>query len=171
MGWVMSRVKTILIAGAFATAALAPLNAHAANDSDTFTVSANVVATCQITANDLDFGDYNPVAAANVDAATTISLTCTNGTAYNVGLNLGAGVGASTATRYMSDAGAAHTLGYTLYQNAGRTTLWGSSIGSNTRAGTGTGSAATIDVFGRIAMNQTVPSGSYSDTITVTVTW
>ncbi len=108
--------------------------------------------------------------AANVDAATTLSVRCTNGTAYNVGLNLGGGAGASTATRYMVD-GSSNTLGYTLYQNAGRTTLWGTTVGSNTRSGTGTGNAVTIDVFGRIPMNQTAPTGNYSDTITVSVVW
>ncbi|QGZ93832.1 Csu type fimbrial protein [Terricaulis silvestris] len=167
----MARVITILIAGAFATAVLAPMNAHAGTDTDTFTVTANVLATCEIVANDLDFGDYNPVAASNLDAATTLSLTCTNGTSYNVGLDLGEGTGASTATRYMADSGDTYFLGYTLYQNAGRTTLWGANVGSNTLAGSGTGSAATIDVYGRVPMTQTVPSGNFSDTITVTVTW
>jgi spore coat protein U-like protein len=151
--------------------AFAPVSARAGTDSDTFTVSANVLATCEIVANDLDFGDYNPIAAANLDAATTLSVTCTNGAGYNIGLDLGEGAGASTAARHMANSGDTHFLGYTLYQNPGRTTLWGASIGSNTRAGTGTGSAATIDVYGRIPMSQTVPSGSYSDTITVTVSW
>lgn len=167
----MARARTILIAGALAAAALAPFNAHAGTDTDTFTVSANVIATCDVVANDLEFGDYNPVTAANLDVATTMSLTCTNGTAYNVALDLGAGTGASTATRYMANGGGTDFLGYTLYRNAGRTQLWGSTIGTNTLSGTGAGTAANIDVFARIPMNQAVPSGSYTDTITVTVSW
>lgn len=168
----MFSLKQILMgATAIAVCALTPATAHADSTTDTFVVSAHVVSSCEVVADDLSFGDYNPVTAANVDAATTLSVTCTNGTGYNVGLNLGGGAGASTATRYMVDGGAAHSLGYTLYQNAGRTTLWGTSVGSNTRAGTGTGSAATINVYGRIPMNQTVPSGNYSDTITVSVSW
>jgi spore coat protein U-like protein len=167
----MARVKAILIAGAFAAAAFAPLNAHAGTDTDTFTVSANVISTCDIIANDLEFGDYNPVTAANLDAATTLSLTCTNGTAYNVALNIGTGTGASTATRYMANGGGTDFLGYTLYRNAGRTQLWGSTIGADTLSGTGSGAAANIDVFARIPMNQAVPSGEYTDTITVTVSW
>lgn len=167
-GRTMLRVKRLLIGGAFCAAALAPANAWASDDTDSLTVSAHVVATCEITANDLDFGDYNPVVASNLDAATTVSLTCTNGTSYAVGMSLGDNVGSTVATRYMDDNNS-HMLGYTLYQNAGRTTLWGAS--SNTLAGTGTGSAATINVYGRIAMNQTVPTGNYSDTIVVTVTW
>ncbi len=141
----------------------------AQTDTDQFTVSATVLASCEVTANDLDFGDYNPVAASHLDAATTLSVTCTNGTPYEVGLNLGGGGGASTATRYMANGG--ENLGYTLYQDSGRTTLWGASAGDDTLAGVGTGAAATIDVFGRVPMLQAVPAGAYQDTITVTVTW
>lgn len=143
--------------------------AFADDDTDTFTVSANVLATCEVTANDLAFGDYDPVAPSNLDAATTLSVTCTNGTPYNVGLDLGVGGGAATATRYMVNGG--DTLGYTLYRNALRTQLWGETIGANTLSGVGTGSAATIDVYGRVPMQQAAPSGAYQDTITVTVTW
>ncbi len=166
-----SKPRNILAVLAAAACLAAPGLAHADSTTDTFTVSAHVVSSCEVIANDLDFGDYNPVVAANVDAATTLSVTCTNGTDYNIGMNLGDGAGASTATRYMVDAGAAHALSYTLYQNAARTTLWGTTVGTNTRAGAGTGSAATIDVYGRIPMSQTAPSGNYSDTITVSVTW
>lgn len=167
----MKSVKQILVAAtALAGATLAPAVAHADSASNSFTVSAHVVSSCEVTANDLNFGDYNPVAAANVDAATTLSVRCTNGTAYNVGLDMGAGSGASPATRYMADS-SSNALAYTLYQNAGRTTLWGTTVGTNTRSGTGTGNAVTIDVYGRIPMNQTAPTGNYSDTITVSVVW
>lgn len=164
----MTRVKKILIAAAFTALVCAPLNARADDDTDSFTVSANVVATCEVTADDLDFGAYNPITASHLDAATTLSLTCTNGTGYSVGLSLGDGASATVNTRYMDD-GDTHLLAYTLYQNAGRTLLWGSS--SNTKSGTGTGTAVVIDVFGRVPMNQTVPAGAYEDTIVVTVTW
>lgn len=150
-------------------AALCSGVAFADDDTDSFTVSATVLATCDITANDLAFGNYNPIAAAHLDAATTLSVTCTNGTTFNLSLDLGGGSGASTATRYMVSGG--DTLGYTLYRNAGRTQLWGQTIGTNTLAGTGTGSAATIDLYGRVPMQQASPAGAYSDTITVTVTW
>jgi len=156
-------------AGLAALVLFAPGPAIAGDDTDTFTVTANVLATCEITANDLDFGDYNPVAATNLDASTTLSLTCTNGTPYQVSLDLGDGAGASAAQRYMVNGG--DSLGYTLYRNAGRTLVWGETLGADTLAGTGTGSAAAIDIFGRVPMQQAAPAGAYSDTITVTVTW
>lgn len=141
--------------------------AYADDDTDSFTVSATVLATCDVAANDLDFGDYDPIVAAHLDAATTLSVTCTNGTAFNIGLDLGAG--ATPSVRLMADG--ANTLSYTLYRDASRTQLWGQTIGSNTRTGTGTGTAATIDLYGRVPMQQTAPSGDYEDTVTVRVTW
>lgn len=163
----MRSVKFIVVA--LAAACVLAGAAYADDDTDTFTVGATVLATCDVTANDLAFGNYDPIAASNLDGATTLSITCTNGTAYNVSLNLGVGAGATTATRYMVNG--ANTLGYTLYRNSLRTQLWGETIGSNTLSGVGTGSAATIDVYGRVPMQQAAPGGDYEDTITVTVTW
>lgn len=157
-----------LIAFSAALAALFGV-ARADEDTDSFTVSATVLATCEIAANDLAFGAYDPVAAAHLDAATTLSVTCTNGTPYTVALDLGGGLGATTAARRMING--ADTLNYTLYRDAARTQLWGQTIGVDTLAGTGAGSAATINLYGRVPMLQTAPSGAYEDTITVKVEW
>ncbi len=141
--------------------------AHADDDTDTFVVSATVLATCEVSANDLEFGDYDPVAAAHLDAETTLSVTCTNGTPYQVALELGPG--ATTAARRMADG--SEILTYALYRDQSRTLLWGQTNGSNTLAGTGDGNPATIDVYGRVPMRQTAPAGEYEDTVTVKVEW
>ena len=62
-------------------------------------------------------------------------------------------------------------LSYALYQDSGRSTNWGNVVGTSTLAGTGTGSAVGVTVYGRITANQQAALGSYSDTITVTVTY
>lgn len=141
--------------------------AYADDDDDTFQVTARVLATCEVNAQDLNFGDYDPIAASNLDAATTLSLTCTNGTPYELSMSVGGGE--STAARYMRDG--AEQLAYVLYQDPGRTTLWGVNGGVDTLDGTGTGAPVTIDIYGRVPMQQTAPAGDYADTITVTVTW
>lgn len=163
----MRRILTrMCLAAAFATA---PSMAYAGTDTDTFDVTATVLATCDVNAQDLAFGNYDPVAASHLDAATTLSVTCTSGTSYQIGLSLGGGGGASTATRYMTQGG--DTLSYTLYQDSGRTTLWGETLSTDTLTGVGTGSSAVVNVYGRIPMQQASPAGAYSDTIQVTVTW
>lgn len=163
----MSRSLIALIAAA----ALTPCAAYAAgSDTDSFEVTATVVASCEVTASDLAFGAYDPVAASHLDADTSLSVTCTNGTPYHVGLSLGDGAGASMATRRMTKSGASATLNYVLYQDDQRSVLWGAS-GADRLAGTGDGTPDTIDVYGRIPMQQAAPSGSYDDTIVVTVSW
>lgn len=62
-------------------------------------------------------------------------------------------------------AGADH-LGYELYSDAARANLWTT---ATLVAGTGTGTAQTINVYGRIAALQNVPAGAYADVVVATV--
>lgn len=143
--------------------------ARAGTASDSFQVTATVPDSCIVDANDLAFGNYNPLSGSVLNGSTTLNVTCTSGTGYNVGLNQGAGPGATVAARKMSNGG--NSLVYSLYQEASYSSVWGNSIGSNTVSNTGTGAVQTLTVYGQIAASQSVPPGSYSDTITVTVTF
>lgn len=141
----------------------------AATASTSFAVTATVNASCSISANPLAFGGYDPFSASPNDALTTLSATCTATTPYTVGLNAGTGSGATVATRKMTSS--SNTLNYSLYQDAARTTVWGSTIGTDTVAGTGIGTAQSLTVYGRIPASQNVPAGNYNDTIIVTITY
>nr|WP_230463626.1 spore coat U domain-containing protein [Burkholderia ubonensis] len=130
------------------------------------TVTATVDATCQITTTPLAFGTYT---GAQTDATSTVSVTCTNTTPYNVGLDAGLAPGATVTTRAMSITGA--SLPYSLFQDAGRTVNWGNTVGTDTVAGTGNGSTQALTVYGRLAAGQLVTPGAYTDTITATITY
>jgi spore coat protein U-like protein len=167
MGVVMLRS---FLALSFA-AALAPCAAFAAgSDADSFEVTATMLASCEVSASDLAFGNYDPVTASHLDADTSLSVTCTNGTPYHVGLSLGDGAGASMAERRMTKSGDTETLSYVLYQDDQRSVLWGTT-GADRLSGTGDGTPNTIDVYGRVPMQQSAPAGTYDDTIVVTVSW
>jgi spore coat protein U-like protein len=142
----------------------------AATTSTTFQVTATVASACTVSANNLAFGTYVQTAGVNTDATTTVTVNCSLSTGYNIGLDEGTGTGATVSDRIMSD-GSSNELNYTLYSNALRTTLWGNTVGSDTVSGTGLGVAHTV--YGRVFSDQsdTAPVGSYSDTITVTVTY
>lgn len=140
--------------------------ALAATATTTFQVTATVLGTCLISANNLAFGNYS---GTQVDGTTTLSVTCTNTTTYNVGLDAGTGSGATVSNRKMT--GGSETLDYALYSNSGRTTNWGNTVGTDTVSGTGNGSAQTLTVYGRIAASQYPAPASYSDTITATITY
>ena len=89
--------------------------------------------------------------------------------AYNSGLNAGIGAGATIATRKMSSGGS--TIDYTIYRNSGRTQVWGTTIGTNTVSAIGSGATQTHTVYGRVPAQSTPAPSTYSDTITVTVTY
>jgi len=132
-----------------------------------FPVTVNVPPDCSISAADLVFGTYS---GAQLDAQSQISLTCTSGTAWNVGLNQGTFAGATVTTRQMSGPGAS-SMSYSLYRNSGRTQNWGNTVGTDTLSGTGSGSAQAVSVFGRVPASQNLPAGSYQDTIIATITF
>lgn len=136
-------------------------------DTTTFHVMVNVPPSCSVAASNLNFGNYNMV---QLDAATTVTTTCTSGSPYNIGLNQGVAAGATVANRMMSGPGA-NRLNYSLFSNTARTTNWGDTVGTDTVPATGTGAAQTFSVFGRIPGSQPQPPGTYSDTITVTLTF
>jgi len=133
----------------------------------TFGVSATVQSTCLISATALAFGTYTGAVA---NSTSTVSVTCTNTTPYNVSLNAGTATGATVTTRKMTGPSSA-TLNYAMYSNSGMTTNWGQTIGTDTVTGTGNGSSQAITVYGQVPAGQYVTPGSYADTITATVTY
>lgn len=156
---------------AIAVACLLPFvnAAHAATTTSNFTVQVTITASCTInSAATLNFGSQG-VLAANVDQTSTIQVQCTNTTPYNIGLDAGTGSGATVAVRKMTSGGA--TVNYTLYSDSGRTTVWGNTVGTDTVAATGNGAAQAYTVYGRVPSQTTPAPGTYTDTITVTVTY
>lgn len=151
--------------------ALAPNSAIASTTvSTTMAVTATVASDCTVTANPLAFGSY---AGTALNVSTTISVTCTNTTPYNVGLTQGNGSGASVTNRLMTNTatGSTQTLGYQLLSGSYNGTNWGNTSATNWVTGNGTGAAQTLTVYGVVPANQFPTPGSYADTITVQVTY
>lgn len=138
------------------------------SSSGTKAASATVSVSCTVSAATLNFGSYSSLGTA-VDAASTVSVTCSSGSAYTVGLSAGNGSGATVAARKMTSGG--NTVTYSLYRDSGRSQVWGTATGTDTAGGTGTGSAVNHTVYGRVPVQSTPPAGSYSDTVVVTVTY
>jgi spore coat protein U-like protein len=159
----------MLILGA-ATAGIA----DAATTTTTFAVTATVQSTCSATATPLAFGAYTP-GAGPLAQNSTISVKCTKSTPYTISLNKGTTAGGTVAQRLMAAPGG--TLQYNLYTSATFASVFGDgTLGSVTVPGTGAGlaTAHTVTVFGQLldsAFNQATVPGSYTDTITVTVTY
>lgn len=141
----------------------------AATTTGNLLVNATVNAACifgNITS--VNFGNYTGV---QNDATGTIEVNCTNGTAYTVSLGPGTGPSATTTNRLMTGVPSATTLAYALYRDPGRTQNWGNVIGTDTVAGTGSGAVQTLTAYGRIVAGLTPLSGSYNDTVLITITY
>ncbi|MYM31272.1 fimbrial major subunit CsuA/B family protein [Duganella sp. CY15W] len=163
----------VALATAFGAALLPVLSGAAVysngSKTTTFDVTLKIIADCTIAANTLDFGQSQGVLATAVNVNTTLNVTCTNTTPYNIGLNAGTGTGSTTAARLMSGTGAnTSTVAFNLFQAAG-TTNWGNTQGTDTKSGTGTGSSQTITVYGNIPAQATPQPDTYKSTITATV--
>jgi spore coat protein U-like protein len=147
----------------------------AGSASDNLAVSASIASNCTIDASaGLAFGAYDPIVANKSSDLTgdgSISVICTNGSAVTIELDGGQnedGAAPAAPARRMADG--ANFLSYTLYSDAGLSTLWATGAAVDVDD-TGTGVASSHTVYGSVAQDQNVPVGSYSDTVSATVTF
>jgi spore coat protein U-like protein len=173
---IMKHGRWILGAATVAALAVGALVAtrpvSAATATANLSATASVANNCTISTGTVDFGSYDPIvahASGNLDANGTVTITCTKGAMTTIGLNLGAN--ASGSTRRMTD-GSSNYMTYELYQEVGRTTVWGNSGGGLlTPAAAPSSAPHAYTVYGRVTAAQDVPAGSYSDTVVATVTF
>lgn len=141
--------------------------------NNTLTATATVPSTCTLATNTMAL---SPVASTstNIAGSTTLSVTCTSGTAYYIGLapsngsTAGAGVlsgsvGNSDKPPYQlrSTSGTSGTI----WDNTATTTSVGNGV-----SGTGNGSAQNHTVYVTLPSANYRPD-SYSDTVTVNVNY
>ncbi|WP_459661346.1 SCPU domain-containing protein [Acinetobacter calcoaceticus] len=151
-------------------------------DSGNATITANYVvpSLCQLdsTAN-VDFGNINDIGTTSRDytAQGAVNTTCNNGTPYSIYLGDGNNriVG---GFRRMTN-GSSQYIPYQLYQNSTYSTVWDTTGGVTAVGGsggvskTGSGSAQSTNVYGKIPQGTTISTtpGNYSDSVVVTVTY
>jgi spore coat protein U-like protein len=165
-----------LLMTAATAAMLAGGAAQSATTTATFVVSATVLAACSATANPLAFGTYTP-SGGDKTGSTTVNVKCTKNTPFTVTLNAGTTTGATQLQRLLVDS-TSDTLNYNLYTDAtATTTIFGDGTGGTgkqTGTGAGLSTAVAVNVYGRLTdsgTNLNAAAGSYSDTITATVTY
>ncbi len=131
-----------------------------AADSNTLTVSANVIGTCKFVSgtSSLNFGGLDPSAGTNVNASTTTQFWCTKGVATD---NITAGQGAnwSGSSRQMAGPGG-DLIPYSL------------TLTKDANPNQGPTSPRTLTIAGTVLGTDytTKSAGNYSDTVTLSVT-
>jgi spore coat protein U-like protein len=135
--------------------------AHAGTATANLTVQMTVTASCTIGGGTLTFPSTpgTSLLATAVTANTTFSVTCTSTSPYSIGM--GQGLNYSSGNR-MANSG--NYLPYGLYVNATLANPWttGATNSTCTTAGdcylgTGSGSAQTITVYGKVPTTATAP--------------
>jgi spore coat protein U-like protein len=154
--------------GILAGLALAGGSASATTTTNTFGVTLLITANCVINSTaTLDLGSSG-VINTNHDANAPLHIQCTNTTPYTIGLDKGTTTGATIAQRLLANGGA--TVNYNLFQSAAYATVW-SDTGGGLVSSTGTGADQTFTIYGRVPAQNTPAPGTYTDTVTVTVTY
>lgn len=170
-----------LCRGALVTGAIAMLlmvvdvpATMASTSTANLSVTASVSANCSITTNAVAFGTYDPIvtnASTALTASGVVNTTCTNGASATITLGQGAnpGTGSTASAPVRRMANGTNYLSYGLYSNSSYTTTFDGTTGVTV---TGTGAQVATTVYGSVPAGQnTLPAGSYSDTVIATVTF
>jgi spore coat protein U-like protein len=165
--WVRSTMAAAAIAavlhGSMPSAAAATATAN-------LTVTATVTNNCTISTAPVAFGNYDPVvanASTSLDSTGTVTVACTKGATATVGLSLGSNP--SGSTRRLKDGGT-NVLTYELYQDSGRSTVWGDAGAALLSPGAAPSKAPrSFTVYARVPSGQDVAAGNYTDTVVATV--
>jgi spore coat protein U-like protein len=128
----------------------------------------------------MSLGTYDGFQATALDSSGTFVVSCFRfggGATQPVTVGIGPStVSGTIASRQMRLAAGTDLLAYNLYRDAGRSLVWGDTIGTNTvtqnlTVGNFASSSVTFTIFGRITALQDVRAGTYNDSLTVTVTY
>lgn len=147
--------------------------AIAATVTTTLPISLTVGAgTCSVSASGVNFGTIP--ASGSVLATGTITVNCQSGVAYSVSMDAGSNFSVFQ-TRAVKNTNGTDLTSYELYKDSARTQIWGDSGFANTYTkgspvqGTGSGNPQPLTVFGGASGSSFLQSGTYSDSVLVTV--
>lgn len=157
----MSRITRLLLAAA--AASMLGAAAHAATATNTFTARIVIQAQCEVTSpTDLDFGTQGLLNSA-ITATSTFNVKCTNGTSYDIALT---GANDSGGVKNMVNGG--EDVAYQTYSDSSHSTVWD---GTTKVTGTGTGNDQAYTVYGKVDPQTSPSPATYTDTVTITVTY
>lgn len=141
-------------------------SADGATDTGTLNVTATVTTNCSLSGGTMAFGTYVSGQTTNLDVQGSINYV--NCPAGRLTFELDNGANANGTQRRMKSG--SNYLNYQLYKTSSRNTVWGTGAEAN-QIELLQGGGGSVVVYGRIPAGQTVPPGSYSDTVTITLTF
>lgn len=139
-----------------------------------YATCAGLGCSCSVATTAVTFGTYVPssLKTANGNVAVTCSALVIFTAAYVI--SMAKGNSATYTPRFMSLA--SNKLNYNLYTSAAFTSIWGDATGgtvavNDSYTSIGLSTTRNYTVFGRIPASQFVHTGTYTDSVLVTVTY
>lgn len=143
--------------------------AFSSTSTSSYALSATVAAQCDpsFAVDNMDFGAQG-LLTDSFDAIAIVRPRCTNTTPYQIGLDNGL-YASGTTRRMRSPAGSYVT--YELYRDSSRSLRWGNVQNVDTVSGTGSAAVQNVTIYGRVPVQLTPAAGTYTDTVTVTISY
>jgi spore coat protein U-like protein len=149
-------------------------------------LSAAHAASCSVNATGINFGSYDPTSNIAVTANSSISFRCTGtGAGVTVSVMLSTGTSGTYTNRTL--ALGTQTLNYNIYADSGYTAILGNGTGGSyylyacygkgsgspcpNSGGSPSGTTFSGPMYGQLPGGQDVGAGTYTDTLTVTLTF
>lgn len=151
-------MKKLTLATAIAAATTLSMSVNA-QEIDTFQIDVQVVASCELVTNGVDFGEvdaFGDIDAVTAAAPAVLEVTCSNGASYDILLTHDGELTHETADPVL----------FTLFEDSAFTIEW-NDVDFVTE--TGNGDMQSHDVFAQLDIDNTTEVGEYSGEVTVTV--
>ena len=147
--------------------------ANAGSATANLPVTAIVQNTCAASADPIAFATYI-AGGGPVTGSANITVKCSSALAFKVALGPGATPGGSISQRLLSNG--SQSLQYNLYTASDLRSIWGDGTTGVTlsRTASSDGLATSLTVFAEVpdsGMNRLAMPGTYSDLVTVTITY
>jgi spore coat protein U-like protein len=131
-------------------------------------------AACNVGATNINFGIYDVFSSSPKDATGTISVDCDEAPPPIVVIRIGPSFSSGGfKPRQMKHTSRPDKLNYNLFIDSAMSVVWGDGTGgTSTVANKVTKNKMWVStLYGRIPAGQDVSVGTYSETVSVTITW
>lgn len=134
-------------------------------------------AACNVSATAVGFGSYDTLSPLNHDTTGTVTVTCSGLPSMLMGYEILLSKGGAASYTPRQLASGSNKLNYNLFTGITHTTIWGDGTGGSAKVSGSMLVQLVIPtsnnhtIFGRVPARQNVASGSYADSITVTVNY
>ncbi len=146
--------------------------------TQSFQVSASIVAGCQVSSGSggvygtLNFGSYSGTSSAAAQAAFTpngaLSIACTPGVALSMSIDGGQHY---TTQRRLVRSGGTDAVPYRLYSNSNLSAASEIGVNQNVSVSYSNSNNITLPIYGVAQLTGFSPAGTYTDQLSVTLSW